>query len=103
MNETTQSVWLQGILQGLGFSFDSPIVIWCDNKSEIKISTDLVQRQKTKHIEIHMHYIRSFVHKEVISLQYFPFAEQTADIFTKILKEKKLTYHISLLGVGETW
>ena len=78
----TQYVWLQGILGELGFAFDSPTVIYCDNKIEINISTDLVQRHRTKHIEIYMHYIRILVHEEVILLQYFPSAEQTADIFT---------------------
>ena len=57
VNAATQCVWLQGILGELGFAFDSPTVIWCDNQSEIKISIDLVQTQRTKHIEIHMHYI----------------------------------------------
>ena len=42
VNTNTQCVWLQGILGELGFSFDSPTVIWCDNKSEINISTDPV-------------------------------------------------------------
>ena len=42
MNAATQCLWLQVILRELGVSFDSPTVIWCDNKSAINISTDLV-------------------------------------------------------------
>ena len=83
MNASIKCVWLQGILGELGFAFDSPIVIWCENQSEINISIDLVEIQRTNHIEIHMHYIRSSVHEQVISLQYCPSAEQTVDIFTK--------------------
>ena len=37
VNAATQCVWLQGILGEIGFAFDSPTVIWCDNKSEINI------------------------------------------------------------------
>ena len=40
VNAATQCVWLQGILGELGFAFNSPIVIWCDNEHEINISTD---------------------------------------------------------------
>ena len=40
LNATTQCVWLQGILWELGFSFDSPTIIWCDSISEIKIYTN---------------------------------------------------------------
>ena len=36
-------------------------VLFCDNQSAIKISTDLVTKQRTKHVEIHMHYIRELV------------------------------------------
>ena len=83
MNAATQCVWLQGILWELGIALDSPTVIWCDNKSAINISIDPVQRQKTKHIEIHMHCIQGLVHDWMITLQYFPSTEQTAYIFTK--------------------
>ena len=83
VNATTQCVWLQGILREIGVEFDSPIVIWCENKSEINIFTYRVQIQRTKHIEIHMHYIQSLVHDQVIALQYCPFAEQSTEILTK--------------------
>ena len=42
VNVATQCVWLQGILQELGFSFDSPTIIWSENQIEINISTDPV-------------------------------------------------------------
>ena len=42
VNAITQSVWLQGILRELGVAFDSPTVIWCENKSAINISTNPV-------------------------------------------------------------
>ena len=42
VNATTQCVWLQGILGELGFAFDLPAIIWCDNQSAIEISTDPV-------------------------------------------------------------
>ena len=58
INVATQCVWLQGFFQEFGVTIDSPTNIWVENKSAIKISTDPVQRQRTKHIEIHMHYIR---------------------------------------------
>ena len=68
MTATTQCPCLQRILGELGFAFDSSTIIWCDNKSEIKISIDPLHRHKTKHIDIHMHYIRRLVHDQMISL-----------------------------------
>ena len=57
----------------------------------------------TKHIEIHMHCIRGLVHDRVISLQYCPFTEQTADIFTKTFIEKTFTHLRYFLGVSDGW
>ena len=62
VNATTQCVWVQDILQELDVALDSPTVIWCNNKSAINIYIDPIQRQRTKNIEIHMHYIRGLVH-----------------------------------------
>ena len=71
-----------------------------NNKSAIKISIDLVTRQRTRHVEIHMHYIKELMHARTIILQYYPTDEKIADIFTKIFLEKKFTYLRSLLGVS---
>ena len=53
---------------------------------------DPIQQQRTKHVEIHMHYIRELVHDMTIVLQYFPTDEKIVDIFTKKFTKKKFTY-----------
>ena len=101
VNITIQALWLQHFLTELGVQFHQPIVIWCDNQSTLKFCMDPVQRQRTKHIEIHMHYIRDLVHDRVIDLQFCPSAEQTADIFTKTFIEKKFRSLCDCLGVKD--
>ena len=66
VNITVQALWLQHFLTELGIQFHRPTVIWCDNQSTLKFCKDPVQRQRMKHIEIHMHYIKYFVHEEII-------------------------------------
>jgi hypothetical protein len=55
VNITIQAMWLQHFLTELGIQFHRSIVIWCDNHNTLKFYKDPVQRQQTKHIEIHMH------------------------------------------------
>ena len=69
VNACIQAVWLQGIISEFDLGSTLSIVIFCYNQSAIKISTDLVIRKKTKHVEIHMHYIRELVHDRTIILQ----------------------------------
>ena len=75
------------------------IVIYYDNQRTIRISTDPVQRQRNKHIDIHIHYIRELVHDGTIALLYYAYSEQVADIFTKVLCEKTFNNLKSLLGI----
>jgi hypothetical protein len=89
VNITIQAMWLQHFLTELGIQFHRSIVIWCDNQSTLKFCRDPVQRQRTKHIEIHMHYIQDLVHEGIIDLQFCPSAEQMTNIFTKTFTEQK--------------
>ena len=68
VNACIQVVWLQGILLEFDLGSTFSTVLFCDNQSAIKISTDPVTRQRTKHVEIHMHYIRELVHDRTIIL-----------------------------------
>eukprot|EP00253_Pinus_taeda_P004964 PITA_04964 len=102
VNITIQVLWLQRFLTELGVQFHQRIVIWCDNQSTLKFCKDPVQRQRTKHIEIRTHYIRDLVHDRVIDLQFWPSAEQTADILTKTFTEKKFRSLRDHLGVKDT-
>ena len=72
VNAATQAVWLRGILSEFGIQYPLPTLIFCDNQGSIQISIDPVQRQRTKYIEIHMHYICDLIRDRVISLQYYP-------------------------------
>ena len=99
VNATTQCLWLQGILGECGIESKTSIVIYCDNQSTIRIFADLVQRQWTKNIEIHMHYIRQLVHDGTIDLLFCASSKQVADIFTNFFCEKTLSNPKSLLGI----
>ena len=71
-NACIQADWLQGILSEFDLGSNLFTVLFCDNQSSIKISTDPVTRKRTKHAEIHMHYMRELVHVRTIIMQYCP-------------------------------
>eukprot|EP00253_Pinus_taeda_P001451 PITA_01451 len=102
VNATIQAIWLQHFLSELGISVHHPTVIWCDNQSTLKFCRNPVQRQRTKHIEIHMHFIRELIHDGIIDLQYYPSSEQIADIFTKTFTEQKFRFLRYRLRVKDT-
>jgi hypothetical protein len=87
VNITIHALWLQNFFTELGIEFHKTTVTWCDNQSTLKFCRDPVQRQWTKHIEIHMHYIIDLVHERIVDLQFFPSFQQIVDILTKTFTE----------------
>ena len=56
---------------------------------------------RTKHIEVHYHFVRERVLDGNIDLTYVRTDEQVADIFTKALGAEKLRQFRAILGVRE--
>jgi hypothetical protein len=101
VNASQEALWLRQILSEFGFQHQHPTRLWCDNQSAIKLAKDPVQHQRSKHIELHMHFIRKLIHDQVIEVLFCPTEDQVADIFTKSLTEAKFSKLRSMLGVQE--
>ena len=79
------------------------VPLWCDNESAIKIAENPVQHSKTKHIEIHHHFIRDHVAKGNIELLHVNTENQLADIFTKPLEEarfRELRHELNIVDIS---
>jgi hypothetical protein len=59
------------------------VPLLCDNKSVVKLANNPVQHTRSKHIDIHHHFLRDHVAKGGISLENVGTDDQLADIFTK--------------------
>eukprot|EP00253_Pinus_taeda_P024469 PITA_24469 len=57
---------------------------------------------RSKHIEIKYHFIRDYVQKGVVKLEYIPTDEQVADILTKALPRGKHFYFRDKMGVSSS-
>jgi hypothetical protein len=71
---------------------DAPVVIYCDNISSILLANNLVYHARTKHIEVHYHFIREKVLAKEIDLIPVSTKDQIVDIFTKALGTYNLKF-----------
>ncbi len=94
-------VWLQKLFSDLGQSVDALVVIYCDNISSILFANNPVYHARTKHIEVHYHFIREKVLAKEIDLIHVSTEDQVADIFTKALGTNKLKKFRKMLSVLE--
>ncbi len=69
---------------------NAPVVIYCDNMSTILIANNSIYHARTKHIEVHYHFIKEKVLAKEIDLIHVNTKDQVADIFTKALSTYKL-------------
>ena len=58
-------------------------LVYCDNVSAVYLSTNPVQHQRTKHVEIDFHFVRERVAAGDVRVLSVPTTLQFADIFTK--------------------
>jgi hypothetical protein len=79
---------------------DALVVVYCDNINSIILANNPVYHARTKHIEVHCHFIREKVLAKEIDLIHVS-TEDQVDIFTKDVGIDKLKKFRQMLGVLE--
>ncbi|GKV37327.1 hypothetical protein SLEP1_g45367 [Rubroshorea leprosula] len=88
--------WLQGFLQTLTFP-TPPSPLYADNMSAIRITSNPVFHECTKHIEVDCHFIRNMYLAGAITLPYIASEHQITDIFTKAMTTARHKFLVSKL------
>ncbi|GJY12088.1 ribonuclease H-like domain-containing protein [Tanacetum coccineum] len=82
-NAVAETCWLRNLLRELHTPLSSATLVYCDNVSAVYLSSNPVQHQRTKHIEIDIHFVRDLVAAGQVQVLHVPARYQFADIFTK--------------------
>nr|GFA60942.1 hypothetical protein [Tanacetum cinerariifolium] len=60
-NAVAETCWIRNLLRELHTPLSSATIVYCDNVSAVYLSSNLVQHQRTKNIEIEIHFVRDLV------------------------------------------
>lgn len=82
-----ESIWIKSLVGDMLHKVDYTMELFCDNESAIKLSSNPVFHRRTKHIEVHYHFVREKVMNKEIDLRKIHTKEQLTDIFTKALEK----------------
>ncbi|GJV78701.1 ribonuclease H-like domain-containing protein [Tanacetum coccineum] len=97
-----ETSWIRNLLRELHTPLFTATLVYCDNVSAVYMSANLVQHQRTKHIEIDIHFIRDKVAAGHVRVFHVPSRFQYADIFTKGLPYPLFADFRSSLSVRKT-
>jgi hypothetical protein len=98
-NGVAEASWLRQLLAELHTSPSRSTLIYCDNVSTVYLSTNPIQHQQTKHVEIDLHFVRDRVAMGEVRVLHVPTTSQFADIFTKGLPSSTFAEFRSSLNI----
>jgi hypothetical protein len=82
-NGVVEACWLRQLLQELHAPLMKSTLIYCDNVNAVYLSTNHIQHQHTKHVEIDLHFVRERVAIGDDCILHVPMSSQFAVIFMK--------------------
>jgi len=95
-NVVAESCWIRNLLLELHCLVITTTLVYCDNVSVVYLSGNPVQHQRTKHIEIDIHFVREKVAHGQVRVLHVPSRYQITDIFTKGLPLQLFTKGLPL-------
>jgi hypothetical protein len=84
-------MWLKGLLKELRLLRNETMRLHCDNIAAINIANNLVQFDRTKHVEIDRFFIKEKLDSGVLKLEYVKSHSQLADCFKKGLGPREMS------------
>ena len=96
-----EAIWLRGMVTDLGFE-QKQVIVHCDSQSAICLSRNQIHYEKTKHIDIKLHFVRLEVLRGVVKLMKIHTDDNLADMLTKSLPSAKFELCVNSAGICRT-
>lgn len=90
-NTVADTCWIRNLLLELHQPITRATLVFCDNVSSVYLCSNPVKHQRTKHVELDIHFVRDRVALGEVKVLHVPSAHQYADIFTKGLPSSLFT------------
>jgi hypothetical protein len=88
-----EAVYLPALLRGFNFRQIGPADLWGDNASGIMMSENPANRERTRHVDTRVHYLRELVRDGHVKLLKCAGPQNVADALTKSLPRPALAKH----------
>ncbi|GJT00156.1 hypothetical protein Tco_0821325 [Tanacetum coccineum] len=94
-----EAIWLRGLLKELGVKLNTATV-YCDHQSAIHLLQNHVFQKRTKHINVHYHFIIEVLEVKTVEVLKVGIEHNDADALTKVVHGLKFQHCLELLSVS---
>ena len=101
MHAAKEAIWMKNFVNEIRGPQGKAIGIYCDNQGAITLAKDNKFHSRTKHIDLHCHFIREAVEDNKIRFKYILTDKNVADIFTKALPRPRFMGFVESLGLRD--
>ena len=95
-----ECIWLRRIAHFLEVPFDKSIPLFIDNQSALHMATNSSDSARTKHIDVHYHFLRNVVNRHLLRMSFISTDDNPSDMFTKALSRDKFSKFAKLIGAS---
>jgi len=93
-----EALWLRGIARELKLQ-DHAITVHCDNQSAIHLSKNQVYHERTKHVDVKLHFVRETIAEGAMLVKKVSTEHNPYDMITKVLPSSKFFYCLDLINL----
>jgi hypothetical protein len=94
-----EALWLRKLVTDLGQPL-AVVPVSCDNRGALSLLHNPILSDRSKHIDVHHHFVRERVARGEVAFGWVPTMEMTADVFTKSLPAQMHWVCCKHMGVG---
>jgi len=95
-----ESLWLEGIAKELKIQ-NEVITVHCDNQSAIDLSRNCVHHERTKHIDIKLHFVREVIGQGSVIVKRISTDHNPSYMITKALRSSKFFHCLNLIQLKD--
>jgi hypothetical protein len=81
-------IFIKNVIESMGIQIELPIEIKVDNVGAIFLANNYTTSQRTRHIDVRVHFVRQFIEDGIFQINFVRSEENDADIFTKNTTEE---------------
>ena len=95
-----EAIWLKGITEEL-VMYKGKVVVYCDNQSAIHLAKNQSFHERSKHIDVRLHFVRDIIAVGEIGVGKVPTKDNPSDMLTKSLNVTKFKHYLNLINMEE--